>query len=96
MREETRSIRQFDSGGTNLEDEHRSGRPVTESTKTTRDRIENIILTNHRIKIREIADELALTKSVVGRIVQNELKFRKFYARWVPKELTSEHTGQAL
>lgn len=78
----------LDSGKTSLEDEHFSGRPVTESIDNTRKRIENLLFANRRIKIRAIADELALTKFIVVCIVQDDLKFSKVCARYVPKQIS--------
>lgn len=62
-----------------------------QSTDKTHKRIEDQIFANRRIKIREIADELTLTKSIVGRMVQNDLKFRKACAKLMPKQSSLEH-----
>ncbi len=55
-----------------------------------------MIYADRRLKIREIADEVALSKTFVHRIVHDDLKFWKVWACWVPKELTPEHKRKRL
>ncbi len=86
----------FDAGETNLVDTPRSGRPVSEQTEQIKSRIEQMIYADWRLKIREIADEVGLSNTIVHRIVHYNLKFPKVCARWVPKELTPEHKRKHL
>lgn len=86
----------FDAGETNLVDTPRSGRPISERTEEMKSRIEQMIYADRRLKIREIAEEVGLSKTVVHRIVHDDLKFKKVCARWVPKELTPEHKRKRL
>ncbi len=74
----------FDAGETNLVDTPRFRWPISE-------RMKQMIYTDRRLKIREIADEVGLSKTIVHRIVHNDLKFWKVCPRWVPKMLTPEH-----
>lgn len=46
--------------------------------------------TSSLVKMREIADETGVCKSVFYRIVRKELNYRKICGRWVPKKSTVE------
>ncbi len=54
-------------------------------------RIEMVIRTDRRVKICEIVGKLATSKSTVGQIIRDDLKFGKVCAQWVPKQLTPQH-----
>lgn len=81
----------FTNGRTDLEDEPRTGRPRSSTTDENVTRVESLIREDRRLKIREMAMELDLPKSVVHEIVHDNLGFRKVSCRWVPKQLTDEH-----
>ncbi|KAL6257504.1 hypothetical protein P5V15_011074 [Pogonomyrmex californicus] len=79
---------EFKRGRTSLADDERSGRP---KTATTADNIENIhqmVLDDRRIKVREIAEAMGISKERVCHILTEELDMRKLFARWVPRLLT--------
>ena len=81
----------FSEGRTNLQDEPREGRPRSSTTDDSIARIEALIQTDRRRKLRDMAEELDIPKSVVHEIVHEKLGYRKVSARWVPKQLTEEH-----
>ncbi|XP_028270394.1 histone-lysine N-methyltransferase SETMAR-like [Parambassis ranga] len=78
---------EFKRGRENLEDEPRSGRPVTVTTQETIDKIRNIILTDRRITQRYIASELGISQERVHAVIHGELQMTKALACWVPKLL---------
>ena len=72
-----------------MSDRTGSGRPVTASGQLHQDRIEELIRGNRRIKQKEIAVTLGVSKERVGHII-GVLGFRKVRARWVPHMLSDE------
>jgi len=64
-------------------------------------KIHDLVLADRRLKIREIAETVGLSKDRVGYILNEILGMRKLSARWVPRllipdnkrnrETTSEH-----
>lgn len=81
----------FNAAETSLDDTPRSGRPISERTEEIRSRIQQMIYADRRLKIREIADAVGLSKTVVHRIVHEDLQFQKVCARSISKELTADH-----
>jgi len=86
----------FNSGRESVEDEARSGRPISTSTAETIDAVEKLLRSDRRLKIREMATQLDLPKTTVHEIVHEKLNFRKVCARWVPKMLTADHKTKRL
>jgi transposase len=87
---------QFKDGRTSLLDEERTGRPTTACNAVNERRVEQILLTDRRMKLKDIAYTLNLSKTTVYRIVHYTLGYRKVSARWVPKELTEHHKAQRM
>jgi predicted DNA-binding transcriptional regulator len=85
---------QFKKGQTSLLDEERAGRPTTVCNAVNERRVEQLLLTDRRMKLKEIAYTLNLSKTTVYRIVHDTLGYQKVSARWVPKELTEHHKVQ--
>jgi transposase len=85
---------QFKEGQTSLRDEEHAGRPTAACNAVSEHRIEQLVLTVRRMKLKEIAYTLNLSKTTVYRIVDDTLGYRKVSAWWVPKELTEHHKAQ--
>ncbi|KAE9522184.1 hypothetical protein AGLY_017444 [Aphis glycines] len=66
----------FNSGRESVEDEARSGRPISTSTAETIDAVEKLLRSDRRLKIREMATQLDLPKTTVHEIVHEKLNFR--------------------
>jgi histone-lysine N-methyltransferase SETMAR len=47
-------------------------------------------LDDRRLKVREIAETIGISKERVGYILHEELDMRKLCARWVPRLLTAD------
>ena len=69
----------FSDGRTSVEDEPRSGRPCTSSGADQVNRVDALIRQDRRYKVRDLALELDISKSVVHEIVQ-KLGYRKVSA----------------
>ena len=78
----------FKSGRTSLEDDAREGRPKIATTPEIIHQVHDIVLDDRRVKVKEIADVLGISKERVGYILHKELNMRKLCARWVPHLLT--------
>jgi len=53
-------------------------------------KIYKMVLGDRRLKVRELADMVNISKSAVHRILAENLEMRKLCARWVPRLLTIE------
>jgi histone-lysine N-methyltransferase SETMAR len=78
--------------------EERAGRPTTARNAVNERRVEQLLLieTYARMKLKETAYTLNLSKTTVYRTVHDTLGYRKVSARWVPKELTEHHKAQRM
>jgi histone-lysine N-methyltransferase SETMAR len=49
-----------------------------------------MVLDDQRMKVREIAETIDISKEHVGYILHEELDMKKLCARWVPRLLTAD------
>lgn len=49
-----------------------------------------MVFDDRRLKVRELADTVGISKSAVHRILTENLEMRKLCARWVPRLLSME------
>jgi hypothetical protein len=77
-----------------LLDKEHAGRPITACNAVNECRVEQLLLTDCRMELKEIAYTLNLSNTTVYRIVHDTLGYWKVSARWVPKELTEHHKAQ--
>ena len=68
---------------------------VTASDQLHQDRVEELIRGNRRVKQKEIAVALGVSKERVGHII-GVLAFRKVCARWVPRMLSDEMKAERV
>ncbi|GFU59023.1 FLJ37770-like protein [Trichonephila clavipes] len=71
-------------------DEPRSGRPTTVRTEENVDRVCEVLHTDCRLSIQQIADTLHMSTFAVHGIVAEDLQMRKVCAKLVPKVLTQD------
>jgi len=71
-------------------DAPRPGRPKTVTTLEITDQIHDLILEDHRISAKSIAEQLGISHEQVGSIIHEDLDMRKLSAKWVPKYLNTD------
>ena len=54
------------------------------------DQIHELILEEHQISAKSIAEQLGISRERVGSIIHEDLDMRKFSAKWVPKCLNAD------
>ncbi|GFU41928.1 histone-lysine N-methyltransferase SETMAR [Trichonephila clavipes] len=79
---------EFKRGRKSLGDDKRSGRLNTATTDETIAKVHQMGLDNRRIKVREIAEVMIMSKEHVCHILNQHLGIRKLSMRWVPCLLT--------
>jgi len=70
------------------------GRPKTVTTPEVIDLIRKLILEDHRILAKSIAQQLGISCERVGSIIHEDLDMRKLSAKWVPKCLNVDQKIQ--
>ncbi|UYV60920.1 K02A2.6-like [Cordylochernes scorpioides] len=80
----------FKEGREEVADEPRSGRPTTARTDENVDRVLEVLRTDRRLSIQQIADTLHMSTFVVHGIVTEDLQMRKVCAKLVPKVLSQD------
>ena len=80
----------FKRGRTSLEDNPREGRPKSATTPEIIKQVHDMVLDDRRMKVREIAETIGISKERVGYILHEELDMKKLCARWVQHLLTAD------
>ena len=70
------------------------GRPKTVTTLEIIDQIHELILEDHRISAKSIAEQLGTSRGRVGSIIHEDLDVQKLSAKWVPKCLNMDQKCQ--
>lgn len=87
---------EFKRGRTSTQDEHRSGRPIEATTPENTRKIHKMIMEDRKVKIREIAEAINISKDSIWRIIHEKLQMRKLVAKWVPRSLTIDQKQQRI
>jgi histone-lysine N-methyltransferase SETMAR len=80
-------INRFKSGRQSLDDDHRTGRPSTSVNEENVAAVEELVMEDRRVTVREIARALCISFDSVHSILHNHLGMSKVSARWVPRLL---------
>ena len=75
-------------------DAPRPGRPKIVTTLQIIDQIHELILEDHRISAKSIAEQLDISREQVGSIIHEDLNMWKFFVKWVPKCLNTDQKRQ--
>ena len=87
-------VDQFKRGDFSTCDAPRPGRSKTVSTPEIIDQIHEIILEDHRVSAKPIAEQLGISCEQVGSIIHEDMDMRKLSAKWVPKCLNADQKCQ--
>ena len=69
------------------EDEARSGRPLDATNEEMCKKVPDLVYSDRRIQVEEIAQALGISHGSVSTILHDRLGMRKLTARWVPYPL---------
>ena len=83
-------VGEFKPGRTSLEDEAKSGRPLVATDEEKCKKVRDLVYSDRRIQMEEIARALDISHGSVSIILHDQLCMRKLTARWVPKSLSDE------
>ena len=78
----------FKRGRASLEDDARSGRPLTATLPKKVDKVLLMVEENRRITIEDIEGYIGIGSAAVQSIIHEHLGLRKLITRWVPHFLT--------
>ena len=81
-------VGEFKRSRTSLEDETRSGRPSDATDEEMCNKVRDLVYSDRRIKVEEIANALHISHSSVSKTLHDRLGM--LLARWVPKSLSDE------
>ncbi|CAG2186353.1 unnamed protein product [Mytilus edulis] len=76
--------KRFGDGRDNLEDDEREGMPSFRKSETIKDEVLNVINSDRRLTVREVADKCDISKTTAHHILANDLNMNRVCARWVP------------
>ena len=83
-------VEEFKPGRTSLEDETRSGRPSDATDEEMCNKVRDLVYSDRRIKVEEIANALHISHGSVSTTLQDHFGMYKLTARWVPKSLSDK------
>ncbi|KAG5342376.1 SETMR methyltransferase, partial [Acromyrmex heyeri] len=72
-------------------DASRSERPIEVATPEIIDKVHDIVLTDRRVKGRELVEATDISHGTVISILHEQLSMKKLSARWVLRSLTVDH-----
>jgi len=86
----------FRDGREDVNDNARSGRPLTARTPENVESVRHLLTEDRHTTLQMIADRLNIGKETVHRIVTEDLGKRKICARFVPHALTTEQKQERV
>ena len=87
---------EFRRGRASLEDEQRSGRPVSVAHEDSIAAVEKLVKADPRVTCHQIEASLGLSSASLNRIMHDHLQLRKLSARWIPHLLTEEQKQKRI
>ena len=82
--------KRFKEGRTSVDDDPRSGRPSTSKTDDNVAKVREVIRSNRRLTVREVAEEVSISKTVCHEILNENLGMHRIAAKFVPRLLDDQ------
>ena len=83
-------VGEFKRSRTSLEEETRSGRPSDATYEEMCNKVRDLVYSDRRIKVEEIANALHISHGSVSTTLHDCLGMHKLTAHWVPKSLSDK------
>ena len=83
-------FRRFKEGRESVEDDHRSGRPSTSTDDFHVNQVNELVRSNRRLTVREMADDCDISFGSCQTILSEHLGMRRIAAKLVPRQLSEE------
>ncbi|KAI6652399.1 hypothetical protein LOD99_7413 [Oopsacas minuta] len=77
-------IDRFNDGHSTVDDNPRPGRPKTCSNQENIKIISNILDKDRRVTLQQLEEELGMSKSILDKILTEQLGMSRVLSRWVP------------
>ncbi|XP_018393225.1 PREDICTED: uncharacterized protein LOC108772230 [Cyphomyrmex costatus] len=84
-------VNEFKHGRISTCDASRSGRPIEVATLEIIDKVHDIVLTDRRVKVRELVEATSISHGTVILTLYKQLGMKKLSARWMPRLFTVDH-----
>ena len=90
-------VAEFKDSERGFEGAPRMSRPSTITIDENIELVEPIVMRNRQVSLRRLAEELAISKTIMHEIMNNQLGMKKVCTRWILKLLTpiqrANHVG---
>jgi hypothetical protein len=80
--------KRFEEGRTSVDDDPCSGRPPTSKTDDNVAKFREVIRSDRRLTVREVAEEVSISKTVYHEILTENLGMHRIAAKFVPSLFT--------
>jgi len=88
--------KRFNGGRTSVDDDERSGRPSTSTTRESIEKVREPILADRRQTIHDVCGIVGLSYGTVQRILAGNLNMRRISARFVPRLLSDDQKAHRV
>lgn len=88
--------KRFEDGREDVEDDECPGCPSTSISGENVEKVKKITMKNHRITIREVADDVGISIGSCHEIFSNVLGLKRVAAKFVPKLLSFQQKQQRV
>jgi histone-lysine N-methyltransferase SETMAR len=86
----------FKRGRSSLEGNPLDRRPKSATIPEIIEKVHDMLLDDGRMKVRDIAETIVISKERVGYILPEELDMKKLCARWLPRFLTADQKSTRM
>lgn len=88
--------KRFKEGRENVKDDERPGRPSTSTTDENVKKVQEMVMNDRRITIREVADDVGISVGSCHEIFSEVLRMKRVAAKFVPKLLNFEQKQRRM